>query len=203
MKALTVEPLNLLITGVGGQGNVLASELLGRSLLKAGYTVTVGETYGLSQRGGSVTSMVRVAGKKVTGPLIFENRATVIVSLEPLEALRVLPGYGHPDVVVFTNDRPLYPLGVIAGEAEYPDLMVLRETLSDLSGRLYWLPATAEAMKIGAPILANVIMLGALAASGLLPVGVPELEGALEEMFPEAKMADNRLALGVGRDMMA
>ena len=202
MKKLTVEPLDLVITGVGGQGNVLASQVLGSALLKAGYAVTVGETYGLSQRGGTVMSQVRVTHKKVMGPLIPENRATAVISLEPLEALRTLPVYGHPDVIVLTNDRPLYPLSVISGESEYPDLNELRSTLAGLAGKLFWLPATAGAVRIGSPILTNVVMLGALAAVDLLPIDVSEIEAALASIFGDEKMAGNRQALKIGQELM-
>ncbi|KMY67771.1 hypothetical protein AAU61_07780 [Desulfocarbo indianensis] len=200
---LYAEPLDIIITGVGGQGNVLASQVLGRALLKLGYGVTVGETFGLSQRGGAVMSMVRVVSQGVMGPLVPENRATAILSLEPLEALRVLGAYGHPQVVVLTNDRPLMPVNVIAGANRYPDMADLQAVLAELSSRLYWLPATDVALELGNPILANVVMLGALAASGLLPLGLPELEAALAEMFPPAKMEANRQALARGAALLA
>ena len=203
MRELKQEPLDLLITGVGGQGNVLASQVLGRALLAAGYQVTVGETYGLSQRGGAVMSMVRVSREQVLGPLIPEHRATAVIGLEPLESLRVLATYGHPQVVVITNDRPQLPLNVISGEAAYPELPEFKDALTRLSGRLYWLPATDEALALGAPILANVVLLGALAASGLLPIGTGELETALGEMFPPDKMEANRRALARGAELMA
>jgi indolepyruvate ferredoxin oxidoreductase beta subunit len=202
MKTLVRDPLNIIVTGVGGQGNVLASQVLGRALLKAGYVVTVGETYGLSQRGGAVMSMVRVSGDQAMGPLIPENQATAIVSLEPLEALRVLPRYGHPGVVVITNDRPLLPINVISGQSRYPKAEELKAALGELCGRLYMLPATETALALGSPILANVVMLGALAASGLLPIGLAEIEAGLAEMFPESKMAPNREALKRGREML-
>jgi len=200
---LNVEPLDLIITGVGGQGNVLASQVLGRALLKAGYNVTVGETFGLSQRGGAVMSMVRVTRDKTMGPLIPENRATAVVSLEPLEALRVLGAYGNSEVMVLTNDRPLMPVNVIAGASNYPDLSELKAALENLSARLYWLPATKVALELGNPILANVVMLGALVGCGLLPVGLAEIESALAEMFNEAKMPANRQALARGLELMA
>jgi len=88
------DPFNLIITGVGGQGNVLASQILGRVLLKNGYSVTVGETYGLSQRGGAVLSHIRVSRTMTLGPLIPMGMAHAVVALEPAEALRVLPDYG-------------------------------------------------------------------------------------------------------------
>jgi indolepyruvate ferredoxin oxidoreductase, beta subunit len=203
MKELYCDPLDIVITGVGGQGNVLASQVLGRALLKAGYTVTVGETYGLSQRGGAVMSQVRVTTGAALGPLIPENRATAIVSLEPLEALRVLGQYGHPGVVVLTNDRPLMPLNVQSGQDRYPDLGQLKAALAGLCGRLYWLPATEAAFALGAPILANVVMLGALLACGLLPLEAGQVEEVLSDMFPESKMAMNRLALAKGMELAA
>lgn len=202
MKELKNQPLDLIVTGVGGQGNVLASQVLGRALLNKGYTVTVGETYGLSQRGGAVMSMVRATSNMVMGPLVPRHRATAILGLEPLETLRVLGQYGHPRVVVMTNDRPLLPINVIAGENNYPGLDALKESLQALSGELYWLPATEVALELGAPILANVVLLGALSASGLLPVSGEEVLAALEEMFPPEKMEANRQAMRRGQDLL-
>ena len=201
MKALSRDPLDIVITGVGGQGNVLASQVLGRALLKAGYTVTVGETYGMSQRGGAVMSQVRVTNGPPLGPLMPDNRATAIVSLEPLEALRVLAQYGHPGVVVLTNDRPLKPLNVLIGQDRYPGLEELKASLQSLCGKLYWLPATEAGSQLGAHILANVVMLGALLATGLVPLEMADLEAVLSDMFPESKMAKNRLALAKGWEL--
>ncbi|MBU2470020.1 MAG: indolepyruvate oxidoreductase subunit beta [Proteobacteria bacterium] len=198
MKALKIDPLDIVVTGVGGQGNVLASQVLGRALLDAGYQVTVGETYGLSQRGGSVMSQVRVSSGPVLGPMMPDHRATAIISLEPLEALRLVGTYGHPGVVVLTNDRPLRPQGVLAGEQAYPEPQELRATLEGLCAKLYWLPATAAALKLGNHILANVVLLGALCALDLLPIGAEQVEAALAAMFPEDKMAPNREALAKG-----
>ncbi len=201
MKTLVKEPLDLIINGVGGQGNVLASQVLGRALLRAGYAVTVGETFGLSQRGGAVMSHLRVSRHQELGPLIPEYGATAVVSLEPLEALRVLAAYGNPQVVVLTNDRPMMPLNVIRGASDYPPLEELRAALAELSDRLYWLPASDAALEMGAPILANVVMLGALVASGLVPVEIELVERALAEVVPPGKLEMNRQALRRGCQM--
>jgi len=88
--SLAKDPYNIIITGVGGQGNVLASRLLGGMLAGKGYLVTIGETFGASQRGGSVMSHLRISGKSVASPQIPRGRADVIVSLEPAEAVRVM-----------------------------------------------------------------------------------------------------------------
>ena len=172
------DPFNLIITGVGGQGNVLASQLLGWVLLKGGYRVTVGETYGLSQRGGAVLSHIRVSKTMNLGPLIPKGLTHAVVALEPAEALRVLPDYGNEDVVTVVNSRPVHPMGVIAGETTYPDLDILKEKLQELSGKLYWVDATEIAMELGDAILANVVMLGALVQTGLLDVSVDSTSGS-------------------------
>ena len=114
------DPLNIIITGVGGQGNVLLSQLVGRVLVRAGFHATIGETYGASQRGGAVMSHLRVSRRTQYGPLIGEGQADVIVGLEPLETLRVIAQYGNPTVAVITNSRPVFPQAVSSGGAKYP-----------------------------------------------------------------------------------
>jgi len=90
------DPTNIIITGVGGQGNVMASRVLAGMLVNAGYVVTIGETFGMSQRGGSVMSHLRVSSTSVLSPQIPQGRADIIIALEPVEALRVLVKYGIP-----------------------------------------------------------------------------------------------------------
>jgi indolepyruvate ferredoxin oxidoreductase, beta subunit len=91
---------NVIITGVGGQGNVMASRVLAGMLVDAGYFVTIGETFGMSQRGGSVMSHLRVSSKSVLSPQIPRGSADILVALEPLEALRVLTIYGNPQIKI-------------------------------------------------------------------------------------------------------
>ncbi|PJA50011.1 MAG: indolepyruvate ferredoxin oxidoreductase, partial [Syntrophobacterales bacterium CG_4_9_14_3_um_filter_49_8] len=112
-QQLSKDPYNIVITGVGGQGNVMASRLLGNMLVRKGCQVTIGETFGASQRGGSVMSHLRVSAGSVWSPQIPKGRADIIAALEPVEALRVLMRYGNPEVMVLTNTRPLYPVAVI------------------------------------------------------------------------------------------
>jgi len=192
------DPFNLIITGVGGQGNVLASQILGRVLLKNGYRVTVGETYGLSQRGGAVLSHIRISKSMTMGPLIPKGMAHAVVALEPVEALRVLPDYGNPDIVCVVNSRPVHPMGVIAGETTYPELIELKNALEKLSGKLIWVDATEIAMDLGDAILANVVMMGALIQTGLVDVSADDVIRAIEGNFPESKWEVNRKALERG-----
>jgi len=110
------DPLNLIICGTGGQGNVLISRLLGRALTDNGYKVTIGDTFGAAQRGGAVFSSMRISKKKYYGPLVQEGQADVLLSLEPLESLRILNTYGNPEIATVSNSQPIYPV-------DYPDVL--------------------------------------------------------------------------------
>jgi len=195
------EPINLVITGAGGQGNVIAAHWLGEALLRNGLRVTVGDTYGLSQRGGSVMSHIRVSTDRRYGPLIPRGLAHVILGLEPVETLRVLADYGNPDVVVMTNDRPVYPLDVIAGEVEYPEPQRIREALEELSAKLYWISATKIAQELGGAIVANIVMMGILFGAGLVPAPNEIMLEVLREHLPSDKWEANREAFYRGVSM--
>ncbi len=182
------DPLNVIVTGVGGQGNVLIAQLIGRTLVKAGYHVTVGETYGASQRGGAVMSHLRISRDGQYGPLIPEGRAHVILGLEPLETLRVLARYGNPEVTVIANSRPVHPLAVATGAAEYPRREQVIRTLEQLSSHAWLLDATDIALDLGAGILTNIVMLGALVGTDVLPVGLEAFEPELRESLPADKL---------------
>jgi indolepyruvate ferredoxin oxidoreductase beta subunit len=192
------EPLNVIITGVGGQGNVLLSQLVGKVLVSAGYHATIGETYGASQRGGAVMSHLRVSTKLQYGPLIGEGQADVIVGLEPLEALRVVAQYGNPKVAVITNSRPVFPQAVSSGGARYPTIEEIATTLKDLSSRSWVVNATDIALELGPPILANIVMMGCLAGSGLLPLGAEPFEAELRESLPADRLEMNLAAFHRG-----
>ncbi len=196
-------PLNLIITGVGGQGNVLASQILGRAAVHRGFRVTIGETFGLSQRGGPVMSHVRLSKEKNYGPIIPPNKAHIIVGLEPLETLRILPEYGNAECLFIVNSRPIYPLNVIAGDVEYPDSEFIRSALAGSGKRLYWLEATQWAVELGGPIMLNMIMLGALCSLPGCPIEVEDVEGTLKEVFPESKLDANFRALEIGGKLVS
>jgi indolepyruvate ferredoxin oxidoreductase beta subunit len=203
MTGLVRDPFNLIITGVGGQGNVLMSQILGRALIDQGFHVAVGETFGLSQRGGSVQSHIRVSARQTYGPLIPFGEADAVAGLEPLETLRVLPPYGRPETLVLVNGRPLYPQNVIAGEARYPEAETLAQIIEKLAGRVIWVPATETAARLGAAIMANIVLLGALAGSGLLPIEAIAVEQALADVFPPQRLAKNIDAFHAGTALAA
>jgi indolepyruvate ferredoxin oxidoreductase, beta subunit len=188
---LAYDPTNIIIAGVGGQGNIMASQLLGRLLVKKGFEVIIGETYGASQRGGSVMSHLRVAKRGGISPIIPKGKAHYIIALEPAEALRVMSEYGNPDVRVLSNTRPIYPVDVSTGAFEYPDLESLKKIISDHAKEALFIDATDIALRVKTPILANIIMLGAFARWGVVPLTVEEFEEAIRQSVPEKHVRKN------------
>ncbi len=202
MHKLTHDPYNLIITGVGGQGNVLASKLLAGILVSRGLQVTIGETFGASQRGGSVMSHLRVSPSGAWSPLIPRGRAHMIIALEPIEGLRVLAAYGNPEALVITNTRPVHPISVICGDQDYPEPDMISAWLKEFTRRHWLLPATDEAMKLGSPIFANIILIGALAGTGVLPVEREGFFDAIASTMASDKVAANMRAFDLGRQMV-
>jgi len=192
------DPLNVIVTGVGGQGNVLISQLMGRALVRAGYHVTIGETYGASQRGGAVMSHLRISRQAQYGPLIPHGQGDAILGLEPLETLRVLGQYGNPAVTVVTNSRPIYPQAVAVGAARYPSVDEIVRALEELSSRAWLINATEIALDLGASILANIVMVGALVGTDVLPLTAEELELELQESLPGDRLDLNLKAFRTG-----
>lgn len=190
--------LNVIITGVGGQGNVLASQIVGKAAINKDFKVTIGETFGLSQRGGPVMSHIRLSKDSNCGHLIPHNMAHIIIGLEPLETLRILHEYGNEETVFIVNSRPIYPLNVIAGDVAYPEPEKIKSVLAQSGGRLYWLDATRMALDLGAPILLNMIMLGALCGLPDFPMEIGDFKNALKEIFAESKLEVNYRALDMG-----
>lgn len=184
-KQLMKDPLNLVITGVGGQGNVMISLIIGNAFVRDGYFVTVGETYGASQRGGPVMSHMRISKETQYSPFIPDGCADIILGMEPVETLRMLGRYGNPGVTTIINPRPIYSIDVTGGHAEYPDLDKLVETVKELSAQTWIINATEEAQKMGSPMFANAILIGALIGSGVLPLGKESVEPVLRETFPK------------------
>lgn len=199
---LTADPYNMIITGVGGQGNVLASRVLGNMLMTQGLHITIGETFGASQRGGSVMSHLRVSSQRDISPQIPRGQAHLVISLEPTEALRVLKDYGNDRVHVVCNMRPIHGISVISGEAQYPGADQLKQYVTELSHKAWFLNATEAAMAMGNPIFGNIMMVGALAATGLLPLDRGIFETTIARMVPGDKVAQNLVAFDKGREMI-
>ena len=202
MTAIGKDPYNVIITGVGGQGNVIASRMLGNILARKGYTITIGETFGISQRGGSVMSHIRISAKGTWSPQMPKGNADLVVALEPIESLRVMAGYGNPKTKVLSNSRPVYPVGVIAGDQKYPTKNELNEALLKLTSDVKFIDATDEALKLGEPILSNVIMMGAIAGLNDLPFDTPDFAEVVAGTFKKEKQDINIRAFELGKTLV-
>ena len=158
--------VNFLLCGVGGQGTILASDVLTQVGVQAGYDAKKAEVHGMAQRGGSVTSHVRWA-EKVYSPLIAKGEVDVLVAFEKLEALRHIE-FLRPGGTVVVNDHEIIPITVTSGGAEYPDDEHIRSVLAQVTGDVRWVDGMTIAEELGNVRAANVVLLGAL--SSLLDV---------------------------------
>jgi len=138
IQELTKEPFNMVIAGVGGQGNVLLSGFVGSALLNKGYMVSVADTFGVSQRGGSVASHIKISKDTLYSSATLNGKADVVLGMEPVETLRNLGKFGNPDVVAIVNPRPVYPSGGVS----YPDLEKVKEAIEQLSAKTSYINAT-------------------------------------------------------------
>lgn len=183
---------NIMIVGVGGQGTLLASRLLGRVASEAGCDVKVSEVHGMSQRGGSVVTYVRY-GEQVFSPIVEKGSADVILAFEELEAYRWIE-YLKPDGVLIVNTQQKDPMPVITGTMEYPAHIL--ETLQKKGIRVVATDALELAVKAGAAKAVNVVLVGVFAAHS--PFRREQFEAAIEAIVPPKFIEANRKAFAYG-----
>lgn len=191
-----METKNIMIVGVGGQGSLLASKMLGSLLLAEGYDVKVSEVHGMSQRGGSVVTYVRY-GDKVASPVIDEGEADYIVSFELMEAARWLP-FLKEDGRIVTNIQQIDPMPVITGVAEYPEDLV--DKLHESGAKVDALDCVKLAEEAGSVKAVNLVLMGRLSHYFDLPEEA--WMKALEANVPEKFLELNKKAFALGRDAM-
>jgi indolepyruvate ferredoxin oxidoreductase beta subunit len=177
-----IETFNIIIAGIGGQGNVLASRIIGDAAIDKGYHVVIGETFGAGQRGGSVLSHVRLSKNKKYGPLIPEECADVVIGLEPFEALKCATEFLKPKGAVVTNEYPVMP-----SDRNYPKSDEIFGSLKKISSKLFTLNSTEIAKELGDVASSNIVMIGAAFASGLIPLEEKHLKNAIIERLTKAK----------------
>ena len=199
---LNNDPYNVIITGVGGQGNVMASRVVGGMLSSKGFNVTIGETFGASQRGGSVMSHLRISASSSWSPQIPKGTCHLLISLEPTEAIRVLKDYGNPGVTVICNTRPIHSIGVICGDQAYPELEDIKSWVTALSESAWFIDATDRALEMGNPIYGNIMMIGAAAGIGLMPLDRQDFKSVISAMVAPDKVALNLSAYDLGRELV-
>ena len=184
---------SIMIVGVGGQGTLLASKILGRVLMQQGYDVKLSEVHGMSQRGGSVVTYVKY-GEKVYSPIIDLGEADFILSFEALEAARWL-GYLKEGGTLITNNAEIWPMPVITGAAKYPEGIVGR--ISD-KAKVVSLDALALATEAGSSKAVNIVLLGVLSKVSDIPEEI--WLDAIEKTVPAKFIEMNKKAFALGRE---
>jgi indolepyruvate ferredoxin oxidoreductase beta subunit len=167
-----------------------------------GLQITIGETFGASQRGGSVMSHLRISAASTWSPQIPAGRAHMVVALEPIEALRVLMVYGNPQTKVLCNTRAIQPISVICGDSDYPSLNYLKQSILELTENAWFVDATDAALKLGDPIYGNIMMIGALAAIGDLPMVRKDFRTVISKTMAPEKTEANLSAYDMGARMI-
>lgn len=187
-----METKSIMIVGVGGQGTLLASRLLGAALLSENYDVKVSEVHGMSQRGGSVVTYVKY-GEEVFSPIVREGQADFILAFEQLEAARWLPFLKKGGTMI-ANSRKIDPMPVVIGNAQYPDGVL--EAIRATGTNLVEADALSLAVEAGSPKAVNVVLIGVMASRMDLPYAV--WEKAIRVTVPEKFLEMNLRAFKLG-----
>lgn len=186
-----METKNIMIVGVGGQGTLLTSRILGALTMQAGYDVKLSEVHGMAQRGGSVVTFVRY-GDKVYEPIVEEGQADVLIAFERLEALRYVH-FLKEDGVLVVNDQRIDPMPVVIGAAKYPE-NILEEL--EQEHRVSKVDAMEEAKKLGNSKVFNIIVLGR--AAKYMEFSEEEWLKVIEETVPPKTVEMNKKAFRIG-----
>ena len=181
-----METKSIMIVGVGGQGTLLASRILGNAVISEGYDVKVSEVHGMSQRGGSVVTYVRY-GEKVNSPIIDKGGADIILAFEELEALRALP-FLKKDGKIIVNTQNIDPMPVITGAAAYPEHII--DSLKAAGADVTAVDALDLAIKAGNMKSVNVVLIGVMAKNTAIPENVwkDTIKSTVPEKFLEANL---------------
>ena len=184
------------IVGVGGQGVLMASMVLGNAAMEMGFQVAMSEVHGMAQRGGSVLSTLRF-GDEVISPLEAVGNADMIMGFEPSETCRNIQ-LANRDSVILMNLDPVLPSMVAAGFEEYPDVSDLVDSVRAVNGHLVTIDATSLAIKAGKAVAANAVMIGAVAALEGFPIPKDVLKDVLGKLVPEKFRELNLKAFDMG-----
>ncbi len=190
-----MKKMDLLITGVGGQGVVLVSDIIGEAALAAGYDIKKTDTLGMAQRGGSVISHVRIA-PKVWSPLIKEGEVDLLLAFEKLEAAR-WSHYLRPGGIAIVNNHELPPPSVSQGHERYPSHEEITDILKQQTDRVYFIDGTRQARELGNVRTLNILMLGCL--SLFTPLKISVWKNSISQHLPANIREINLTAFEQGR----
>ena len=190
-----METKRLVFIGVGGQGNLLASRLVGEAALSLGIPVVVSEIHGMAQRGGIVESAVLLGD--VTSPIVSNAEADVLIGFEPVETLRALAKCSK-ETIVITNTHPLPPFTVAIGQGTYPSVDESLKLIRSKAKKVIALDGNAMANEAGNSLSLNMVMLGALIGSGTIPVGAEDMKKTISTSTKKAFLESNLKAFDLG-----
>jgi len=192
-----METKRCVFVGVGGQGNLLASNLLGQAALSMGIPVVVSEIHGMAQRGGVVESAVLMGG--ANSPIVSNGEADVLISFEPLETLRILNKCNKKTLVI-TNAQPLPPFTVAVGQGKYPPVDEILDKVGKKVGKVVTLNGNDLAEKAGNVLSLNMVMLGALIGTGATPVTEEVMKKIIAGSTKKAFLDSNLKAFDLGKE---
>ena len=190
-----MDTTRLIIVAVGGQGNLLASSVLGEAALLAGIPIQMSEIHGMAQRGGVVESALIFGDAKST--IISDGEADVLVGFEPAETLRAIQKC-NPNTVVITNTAPLMPFTVNIGLGVYPDLAELQSLIKTKTSRLIAFNAFSKAKQAGNVLSVNMVLLGALTQTEILPLTVDQVKEAMQRKTKPQFLESNLKSFDLG-----
>lgn len=190
-----MESKRVVFIGVGGQGNLLTSRLLGEAALSLNIPAVVSEIHGMAQRGGIVESAVLLGD--ITSPIVSNAEADVLIGFEPVETLRALSKC-NKDTLVITNTHPLPPFTVSVGQGVYPPVDEIMGLIHTKAGKVIALDGNAMAEEAGNPLSLNMVMLGALIGSGSIPVGAEDMKKTISTTTKKAFLESNLKAFDLG-----
>jgi len=194
-----VKELNVIICGVGGQGVVLISELLGHAAVYDGLKVRGSEVLGMAQRGGAVFSNIRI-GSEVQAPLTPEGKCDILVALEPSEALRNINFVSESSLVIL-NTKKVVPYTVYLGESKYPSLEEILQKLNKVAKKIIALDAAQIAEEAGNLQSANIVMLGALFGTKQMPINLETVKTIIQGRFSSKFAAINIKSFDLGYNL--
>jgi indolepyruvate ferredoxin oxidoreductase beta subunit len=193
MSQAEQKKFDLLITGVGGQGAILASDIIGKAAVTAGLPIRAAETHGMAQRGGSVVNHIRIG--QTYGSMIPKKGADLMLALEPIEAVRYLDFLKDGGIII-VNTQPVVPVTVTSGQAKYPEVSDILDALSE-KYIVKAFNADELAFEAGSRLAMNVVMVGAV--SGYLPIPKETLIESVKALVPQKTIEVNLRAFEAGR----
>ncbi|NWG11086.1 indolepyruvate ferredoxin oxidoreductase subunit beta [Candidatus Bathyarchaeota archaeon] len=191
-----MEEFNIVLAGVGGQGILLAAEILGTAAIRERSNVQVSEIHGMAQRGGAVISNVRI-GEKVLSPTVMEGQADVLLGFEPVETVRNLR-FASEKTVVIMNEEKITPIELIAKQMNYPSMKDITRKICRFTKKIIVLDAAKLAKEAGNILTENIVLIGALAATGKLPIKNESITETLRELIPTKHLDTNVKAFKLG-----